>query len=101
MKIELLGDRLLAKSIELEEETTASGLYIPDTAKEKSLEAIVMAVGPGRYEHGVYIEPEVKIGDEILYSEYAGTKVTVEAQELLLLRFTDVIGITKKVEGER
>ena len=92
MKLKPLGDRLIVKPID-EEETTASGIVLPDTAKEKPQKGKVVAVGEGRWdEDGEKRVPlDVAEGDEVLYSKYGGTEVTVEDEELLVLRESDVL----------
>jgi chaperonin GroES len=97
MKLKPLGDRLIVRAIE-EEETTASGIVLPDTAKEKPQKGKVLAVGEGKWdEDGERRIPiDVTEGDEVLYSKYGGTEVTVDGEELLVLRESDVLA---KVEG--
>ncbi len=92
MKLKPLGDRLIVKPID-EEETTASGLVLPDTAKEKPQKGTVVAIGEGRWdEEGEKRIPlDVSEGDEVLYSKYGGTEITVEDDELLVLRESDVL----------
>ena len=92
MKLKPLGDRLIVRAIE-EEETTASGIVLPDTAKEKPQKGKVIAVGDGRYddEGEKRIPLDVSEGDEVLYSKYGGTEITVEDDELLVLRESDVL----------
>jgi chaperonin GroES len=91
MKLKPLGDRLIVKPIE-EEETTASGIVLPDTAKEKPQKGKVVAVGDGAInEDGSRRPLDVSDGDEVLYSKYGGTEVTVEDEELLVLRESDVL----------
>ena len=92
MKLKPLGDRLIVKPID-EEETTASGIVLPDTAKEKPQKGTVVAVGEGRWdEEGEKRIPlDVSEGDEVLYSKYGGTEITVEDDELLVLRESDVL----------
>ena len=92
MKLKPLGDRLIVQAIE-EEETTASGIVLPDTAKEKPSRGKVVAVGDGKWdEDGEKLIPlDVSEGDEVLYSKYGGTEVTVEGDELLVLRESDVL----------
>jgi chaperonin GroES len=91
MDLQPLGDRLIVEALE-EEETTASGIVLPDTAKEKPQRGRVMAVGPGgRDEDGEYIPMDVEVGDEIIYSKYGGTEVKVGADEYLILRESDVL----------
>ena len=92
MKLKPLGDRLIVKPIE-EEETTASGIVFPDTAKEKPQKGQVVAVGDGKWDEDgdKRIPLDVAEGDEVLYSKYGGTEVTVEGDELLVLRESDVL----------
>lgn len=92
MKLKPLGDRLIVKPIE-EEETTASGIVLPDTAKEKPQKGQVIAVGDGKWDEDgeKRIPLDVAEGDEVLYSKYGGTEVTVEGDELLVLRESDVL----------
>ena len=90
MKLKPLGDRLIVKPVE-EEETTASGIVLPDTAKEKPKKGKVVAVGDGPIEDGKRRPLDVSAGDEVLYSKYGGTEVTVEDDELLVLRESDVL----------
>ena len=92
MKLKPLGDRLIVKPID-EEETTASGIVLPDTAKEKPQKGKVVAVGDGRWDEDgeKRIPLDVSEGDEVLYSKYGGTEITVEDDELLVLRESDVL----------
>lgn len=86
-----LADRVVVKPAE-EKETKKGGIIIPDTAKEKPHEGKVVAVGPGKIaENGERIQPEVKKGDRVLYSKYAGTEVTVEGEELLIIKDSDIL----------
>jgi chaperonin GroES len=96
MKLKPLGDRLIVQAIE-EEETTASGIVLPDTAKEKPQKGKVVAVGDGRLEDdGKRIPPDVNEGDEVLYSKYGGTEINFGGEDLLVLRESDVLA---RVEG--
>jgi chaperonin GroES len=97
MKLKPLGDRLLVKPVE-EEETTASGIVLPDTAKEKPQKGKVLAVGEGRFDEDgeKRIPLDVKKGDEVLYSKYGGTEITVEGEDLLVLRESDVLAKVEK-----
>ena len=97
MKLKPLGDRLIVRAIE-EEETTASGIVLPDTAKEKPQKGKVIAVGAGRYDEDgeKRIPLDVVEGDEVLYSKYGGTEIKVDGEELLVLRESDVLA---KVEA--
>jgi len=91
MKLKPLGDRLIVKPIE-EEETTASGIVLPDTAKEKPQKGKVVAVGDGTVKEDGTRQPiDVSEGDEVLYSKYGGTEVTIEGDDLLVLRESDVL----------
>ncbi len=91
MKLKPLGDRLIVKAVE-EEETTASGIVLPDTAKEKPQKGKVVAAGDGAInEDGSRRPLDVAEGDVVLYSKYGGTEVTVEGDELLVLRESDVL----------
>ena len=95
-KIRPLGDRLLVKRIE-ESEQMQGGIIIPDTAKEKPTRGEIMAVGPGRrMEDGKVMALEVKPGDRVLMSKYAGTEVKIDGEEYLILREDDVLGILEK-----
>jgi chaperonin GroES len=96
MKLKPLGDRLIVQALE-EEETTASGIVLPDTAKEKPQKGKVLAVGDGKLEDGEKRIPlDVAEGDEVLYSKYGGTEIKVEGDDLLVLRESDVLA---KVES--
>ena len=92
MKLKPLGDRLIVKPTD-EEETTASGIVLPDTAKEKPQKGKVVAVGDGKWDEDgdKRIPLDVAEGDEVLYSKYGGTEITVEDDELLVLRESDVL----------
>ena len=93
--LEPLEDRIVVKPGEAEE-TTVSGIVIPDTAKEKPQEGEVVAVGPGRFEDGTRVPLDVKVGDKVIYSKYGGTEVKVEGDEYLILSARDVLAIVKK-----
>jgi chaperonin GroES len=96
MKLKPPGARLIVQALE-EEETTASGLVLPDTAKEKPQKGKVLAVGDGRLDDdGKRIPLDVSKGDEVLYSKYGGTEIKVDGEELLVLRESDVLA---KVES--
>ena len=95
VSIKPLEDRVVVQANEAET-TTASGLVIPDTAKEKPQEGTVVAVGPGRLnEKGDRVMPEVKTGDVVLYAKYAGTEVKIGGEELLIVKEADVLAIVK------
>ena len=90
MDLKPLGDRVIVEVLD-EEETTFSGIVLPDTAKEKPQRGKVLAVGPGKYEDGKLVPLDVKKGDEVIFSKYGGTEVKVGADELLILRESDVL----------
>jgi chaperonin GroES len=92
MKLKPLGDRVIVQATE-EEETTASGIVLPDTAKEKPQKGKVVAAGEGKWDEDgeKRIPLDVGEGDEILYSKYGGTEITVDGEELLVLRESDVL----------
>ncbi|HEY5429851.1 MAG TPA: co-chaperone GroES [Solirubrobacteraceae bacterium] len=92
MKLKPLGDRLIVRAIE-EEETTASGIVLPDTAKEKPQKGKVLAIGDGKINEdtGKRTPLDVAEGDEVLYSKYGGTEIKVDGEELLVLRESDVL----------
>jgi chaperonin GroES len=91
-KVAPLADRVVVKAME-ESEQMRGGLYIPDTAKEKPQQGEVIAVGPGRTEDGKRVAMEVKAGDKVLYGKYSGTEVTIDNQQLLILRESDILAI--------
>ena len=97
VSIKPLEDRILVQTLEAEQ-TTASGLVIPDTAKEKPQEGKVMAVGPGRFDEDgdKRIPLDIKVGDVVIYSKYGGTEVKYDGQEYLLLGARDVLAIVEK-----
>jgi chaperonin GroES len=92
LKLKPLGDRLIVRAIE-EEETTASGIVLPDTAKEKPQKGKVLAVGDGKVNEdtGKRTPLDVSEGDEVLYSKYGGTEIKIDGEELLVLRESDVL----------
>lgn len=96
MKIRPLQDRLVVKRTQ-EEEKTKGGIIIPDTAKEKPLEGVVVAVGSGKaLKNGKVVPLDVKEGDKVLFGKYSGTEVKVEGEELVLLREDDVLAVFTK-----
>jgi chaperonin GroES len=95
VSLQPLEDRIVVKPSE-GEEMTASGLVIPDTAKEKPQEGEVIAVGPGRFEDGNRVPLDVKVGDTVIYSKYGGTEVKVGGEEYLILSARDVLAIVTK-----
>jgi chaperonin GroES len=93
MKIKPLSDRVVIRALEAEEKKQG-GIIIPDTAKEKPQEGEVVAVGPGKVtDNGTKIEPSVKKGDRVLFGKYAGTDVTVDDEDYLILRESDILAI--------
>lgn len=96
MKIQPLGDRLVVKVVEVTEEKTKSGLYVPDTAKEKPQEADVLAVGPGALnEKGERIPMDIAVGDKVIFSKYAGTEVKLDGEEYLIMSERDILAKIK------
>lgn len=95
MKIKPLSDRVLVTRV-AEEQKTAGGIIIPDTAKEKPQEGKVVAVGPGKTnKHGERIPLEVKIGDRILFGKYAGTEIKINGEEQIFMREDDILAVLK------
>lgn len=92
--IKPLGDRVVVQPKPADEKTD-SGLYIPDSAQEKPQKGTIRAVGPGRVENGNQIELTVEEGDEVLYGKYAGTEVTLDNEEFLIMRESDIFGIVE------
>ena len=97
MNLQPLEDRIVVRPAEAQE-TTISGLVIPDTAKEKPQQGEVLAVGPGRWsdDKGTHAALDIKVGDTVLYSKYGGTEVTIEGEDLLILTSRDVLAIVGK-----
>ena len=91
-KVSPLADRVVVKALE-ETEQMRGGLYIPDTAKEKPQQGEIVAVGPGRFDEGKRVPMDLKVGDKVLYGKYSGTEVTIDAQQLLILRESDVLAV--------
>ena len=101
MDLQPLGDRLIVEAIE-EEETTSSGIVLPDTAKEKPQRGRVLAVGPGmRNDSGEIVPMEVAVGDEIVYSKYGGTEIKLGADDVLILRESDVLAKVAKAKSSK
>ena len=92
MKIKPLGDRVVVKPIE-QESKTKSGIIIPDTAKEKSHQGEVIAIGQGRYEDGKLMPLTVKLGDKVLYKEYGGDEFKLDGKEVIILKEEDILGV--------
>ena len=101
MNLQPLGDRLIVEALE-EEESTVSGIVLPDTAKEKPQRGRVLAVGPGaRDEEGKYVEMDVAEGDEIIFSKYGGTEIKLGTEDVLILRESDVLAKVVDTGGKR
>jgi chaperonin GroES len=94
MKLKPLGDRVVIKHLEAEE-TTKSGIILTGAAKEKPQEAEVVAVGPGGVVDGEKVEMQVKVGDKVIYSKYAGTDVTIDKEEYVIVRQSDILAIVE------
>jgi chaperonin GroES len=93
MKFRPLQDRVLIRQLD-EKEKTAGGIIIPDTVKEKPTEGEVLAVGPGaRDEHGALVPLDVKVGDRVLFGKWSGTEVTVDGEEFVIMKESDIFGI--------
>lgn len=100
MSFRPLHDRVLVRRIE-EEEKTAGGIIIPDTAKEKPMEGEILAVGPGaRNEQGSLTPLDVKKGDRILFGKWSGTEVTMDGEELIIMKESDVMGIIEDTKSK-
>ena len=95
VSIKPLEDRIVIRQVEAEQ-TTASGIVIPDTAKEKPQEGTVLAVGPGRFENGQRLPLDIKEGDTVIFSKYGGTEVKFGADEYLILSARDVLAVVEK-----
>ena len=94
MKVKPLGDRVVIKSVE-REETTASGIVLPDSAKEKPQMAEVIAVGPGGLVDGKEVKMVVEVGQKVIYSKYSGTEVKVDKETLILVRQSDILAVVE------
>lgn len=90
MSVQPLGDRVVVRVSEAEQ-VTASGLVLPETAADKPQRGTVVAVGSGRYEDGKRIPLLVEAGDEVIYSKYGGTEITIDGEDLLILRESDIL----------
>ena len=94
MQLKPLGDRVVLQHQKAEEKTK-SGIILPDSAKEQPQEAIVVAVGPGKEVDGKKIEMQVKVGDKVIYSKYAGTDVKLEDEEYIVVKQSDIVAIVE------
>ena len=91
VKLQPMGDRLVVKPMQSEEKTK-SGIYLPDTAKEKPQEGKVIAVGPGRMtDEGKRITPDVEVGDIVIYTKYGGSEIKIDGEELIIMRESDIL----------
>ncbi|MCF6301799.1 MAG: co-chaperone GroES [Devosiaceae bacterium] len=96
MSFRPLHDRVVVSRVDSEEKT-AGGIIIPDTAKEKPSEGVIVSVGPGaRDEDGKYIKPDVKKGDRVLFGKWSGTEIKIDGEDLLIMKESDIMGV---VEG--
>ena len=94
MKLVPLGDRVVLKELKAEE-TTKSGIVLPGQAQEKPQQAEVIAVGPGKVEDGTEVKMEVAVGDQVIYSKYAGTNVKLEDEEYIIVKQDDILAVVK------
>ena len=92
VKITPMSDRVVVKASE-DTEQMRGGLYIPDTAKEKPQQGEIIAAGPGKYEDGKLVPMSVKVGDKVLYGKYSGTEITLDNEQFLILRESDVLAV--------
>ena len=96
VKLQPMGDRLVVKPMQSEEKTK-SGIYLPDTAKEKPQEGKVIAVGPGRMtDEGKRIAPDVEVGDIIIYTKYGGSEIKIDGEEFIIMRESDILAKKSK-----
>jgi len=100
LKLEPLADRVIVEPME-QEETTPSGIVLPETAKEKPQRGKVIACGPGRVEEGKRVAMEVKVGDVVIYAKYAGTEYKVDRKKLLILSEKDILAKVGQAHGRQ
>ncbi|WP_299396117.1 co-chaperone GroES [Pelagibius sp.] len=101
MKFRPLHDRVVVRRVD-EEEKTAGGIIIPDTAKEKPSQGEVIAVGPGaRNDKGELIAPDVKVGDLVLFGKWSGTEVKISGEDLLIMKESDIMGVLEKTKASK
>ncbi len=93
IKIQPLADRVVVRPLEEDTEQTRGGLYIPDTAKEKPQQGEIIAVGPGRFEKGERVPMELKQGQKVLYGKYSGAEVTLDGEEVLIIKESEVLAV--------
>jgi len=95
IRVRPLQDRVIVRRVEEQEQKSAGGIIIPDTAKEKPQEGKVVAVGPGKKEDGKVLSLDVKAGDRVLFGKYAGTEIKLDGEEHLILREEDILGVVE------
>ena len=95
MRIRPLHDRVIVRRVEDQEERSVGGIIIPDTAKEKPQEGLVVAVGPGRRDDGKVVAPDVEKGDRVLFGKYTGSEIKLDGEEHLILREEDILGVVE------
>ena len=96
-----LHDRVVVRRVD-EEQTTAGGIIIPDTAKEKPMQGEIIAVGPGaRNDDGKPVALDVQVGETVLFGKYAGTEVTIDGEELVILRESDIMGVVEQTVARK
>ncbi len=101
MKFRPLHDRVLVRRVD-EEETTAGGIIIPDTAQEKPMEGTVLAIGPGaRDEQGKLVPMDVEVGDRVLFGKWSGNEVTIDGEELSIMKESDIMGVLDQPSGKK
>lgn len=93
LNIKPLADRVLVRRLEEEMQKTAGGIIVPDTAKEKPQRGKVVAVGPGRVEDGKRVDMEVKVGDEVLFGKWSGSEITIDGEEYLFMKESDILAV--------
>lgn len=96
MKLVPLGDRVILKRLEKDEQKTAGGIVLPDSAKEKPQECEVVAVGPGKLEEGKRIAPDVKVGDTVIIAKWGGTEIKIEGVEYVIVNEDDIMAKLEK-----
>jgi chaperonin GroES len=94
-RIRPLSDRIIVRRVDEQEQRSAGGIIIPDTAKEKAQEGKVVAVGPGKRDDGKVLKVDVKVGDRVLFGKYAGSEIKLDGEEHLILREEDVLGVVE------
>ncbi|HEX9311093.1 MAG TPA: co-chaperone GroES [Gemmatimonadaceae bacterium] len=93
MKVAPLADRVVVRPVDIDQPQMRGGLYIPDTAKEKPTVGEIIAVGPGKFEEGKRIPMELKVGDRVYYGTYSGTKVSIDGEDHVIIRESDVLAV--------